>query len=271
MKSRQLWIVAATALVSFLLGVAVAPAWKNSVSEAAPQQQSGKSHDRRNFSSRPLDGSEEPINRILTVRREDKKKTGDRSISIPLSTIAETIKKHMILAHSNFRNLADGMDDPLSRLGVSPEEKQAIAALIKQTESEIYAEEKKQGKMVQINNSTMRLDISSMAPFMEVASQRIQDGIRSRLPANLADTLISSCNWKMFYPTDEGNYPTFEIVREKSGKMQGRVTYTSGSTEYGIDPKFADDGTPIPAEEAFNDDRWKPFLKGLTLLPQDEK
>lgn len=33
---------------------------------------------------------------------------------------------------------------------------------------------------------------------------------------------------------------------------------------------YVDDGTPIPAGQVF-DDRWKPYLKGLTLLPQNEK
>ena len=53
--------------------------------------------------------------------------------------------------------------------------------------------------------------------------------------------------------------------------MMGWVRDDSMGQGYSIDPKFADDGTPIPAEEAFGDERWNPFLKGLTLLPQNEK
>ena len=40
------------------------------------------------------------------------------------------------------------------------------------------------------------------------------------------------------------------------------------------DSKYKDDGTPIPADEVFLDlhkGHWKPFLKGLTLLPKEQE
>ena len=53
--------------------------------------------------------------------------------------------------------------------------------------------------------------------------------------------------------------------------MTAWTSESSGGNGYPVTSKFADDGTPIPADEAIPDDRWKPFLKGLYLLPQNEK
>jgi hypothetical protein len=274
MKSRQLWITLAVGLIGFLLGIAGATAWKKTADPSLTVRHRTSSH---HASSGTLlnDWEETTLSNQVRKRerKTDSKESNEPRVSIPLSVVAEDIRKRLHLeGSSSIENLAPyEMERILSSLGVAPEQKEAIHALIRQTQTEINAEEQKQLKAVQTSPSEIRLDKSAMAPFSKSITQRTQTGIRKNLPSDLAGALIAAINWEDFYPTDEKTNMTFSIIHDFSGKLAARVQKDNWDDKRSDIPQFADDGTPIPADEIMIYDRWKPFLKGLTLLPQNEE
>jgi hypothetical protein len=203
--------------------------------------------------------------------REEKKKPSERQVSIPLADVAEIIRKGQFSSNSDFLDLRQEMEKSLTLLGTSRLEKAAVLALLKKTESAIYAEEKKLIKVVQTDGTEIRLDHQAMEAFSKTIAPQIQEGIRSLLSADLAEVLISSTKWDVLYPTDEKSFPAFSITRSPSGIMIALFCQSNSQRATGIDSKFKDDGTPIPADQVFKDTRWQHLLKGLTLLPRDEK
>jgi hypothetical protein len=268
MKSRQQWITAGTAVVSFALGAVLAPTLRKSVNISASESQVTRSSARPPSESQ-ADNPKEGTPRPRLGNREEKKKNTEPRISIPLASVAKVIREQRYSSH--FSRLDYQMARALPLLGATEQETSDIKTLLKQAESDIYAAEKTHLKAIQTDASQIQLDNSSMKSVSKVIAQKTQDGIRSSLPPDLAEVLISSVDWNEIYPTDEKSYPTLTITRSTSGKMTVWIRDSDSGTGYPIDPKFADDGTAIPADEALPDDRWRPFLKGLTLLPQNEK
>ena len=161
------------------------------------------------------------------------------------------------------------MEQSLTLLGASEREKNDVLDLLKKTESEIHAEEKKRLKVVQTEDTVIRLDNRSMEAFSKTLAPKIQEGIRASLPADLADVLISSSHWDQLYPTGENSFPTFTISRDSKGNMIANIQQASRGTGMSLASGFENDGKPIPADQVFHEEQWKPFLKGLTLLPKD--
>jgi hypothetical protein len=274
MKSRQLWITLAVGLLGFLLGIVVASVGKK-VTEPSRSARQGISH-RHASSGTLLNDVEENTASYQIRKRErktDSKESNEPRVSIPISVVTEDIRKRLHLeGNSSIENLVSHeMERILFSLGVAPEQKEAVHALIRQTQSEINAEEQKQLKAVQTSPSEIRLDKSAMAPFSKAITQRTQTGIRENLPPDLAEALIGAINWQDFYPTDEKTNMTFSVIRDFYGKLAIRVQKYNWDDKRSDIPQFPDDGTPVPADEIMIYDRWKPFLKGLTLLPQDQK
>ena len=110
-----------------------------------------------------------------------------------------------------------------------------------------------------------------MGTFSKTLAPKIQEGIRASLRADLADVLISSTKWDQLYPTGGNSFPTFTITRSLTGRMTAWVRQFSGGRGSSVGQEFPEDGTPIPADQVFKDERWNSFLKGLTLLPKDEE
>jgi hypothetical protein len=183
--------------------------------------------------------------------------------------VARIVKEQQVF--TGLKYLSTGVEKALPLLGASEQEAADVLALINRLESEIYAEEKKHLKIFEADGTVIRFDNSSMKVPVQAISQRTQDGIRAILPAELSEVLISSVSWQKLYMTNEASFPTLNIERSSSGRMTAWARDANGGSGDTVDPKFKDDGTPIPAAEVFKDDRWKPFLKGLTLLPQNEK
>ena len=269
MKHDLLWTNAATATVSFALGWALTPKSSPSQGAATTAAQSANSISSDSTSSQAAP-SEEATVRSRVAKRDETKKSSEPRISIPLTTIAETIRDKLESYYS-FQNLQSKMAESLTLLGTSERGKYEILELLKKTESEIYTEEKKLLKVVQTDGSEIHLDNQAMEPFSKRIALQIQDGIRTSLPADFADVLISSTQWDKLYPTGEKSFPVFTITRALNGKMTAWVRQSTGGRGTGLDSKYLDDGTPIAADEVFQDERWRPFLKGLTLLPKDEE
>ena len=169
----------------------------------------------------------------------------------------------------DFQNLQDEMKNSLTLLGASEWEKNDVLELLKNIGSEIFAEEKKLIKPVQASDSEIHLDNRAMEAFSKTIAPKIQEGIRASLPADLADILISSTQWDKLYPTGEKSFSVLTIIRKSNGGIFASFRQPNSSMSVVVDSKFKDDGTPIPADELFPGDHWKPLLKGLTLLPKD--
>ncbi len=198
--------------------------------------------------------------------REEKKKPGEPRISIPSRNVEKTIRTlHPISSFDNF----GGMKDALALVGASEQQTGEVMALLDRAKSEILSEEKNHLKAIQTDDTRIRLDTQGMEAPAKVIVQQLQNDIRATLPPDLAAILVSNTAWNQYYRTDENLYPTLTISRGTSG-LWGSEDGKSWERRFRVDPKFPDDGTPIPADQVF-DDRWKPFLKGLTLLPQNEK
>ena len=265
MKSRQNWITIGTAMASFALGVALAPSLRKSETGSVSSTREGKPSSRITSGNLPDEAGEIPTPSRVAKRGEKKKATEPR-ISIPMSTVANILKSQRF--NSNFMELSHGLERNLPYLGASEVEIAEIKNSLKKVQDELQAEEKKHLKVLQSDDTRIQLDNSSMQAVAESVRQQFQNDLRSTLPGDAAELLISSIDWNQFYPTDKESYPTLKITRSSSGRMNAMVMTGFGGSG-GQVHGFADDGTPIPADQVF-DERWKPLIKGLTLLPQNE-
>lgn len=266
MKTRQIWILAGTAVISFALGIAFASSFKKPAKEPVSAIREGKSSG-GSFSSSSSEREEETATRTRVGRREEKKKTSEARISVPVSSVAKIIKG--LQFDSNIMAPFNGVDRAFPFLGVTETEDAELKASLKRSKDELLAAEKRFIKVHQTDQNQIQMDNRSMRDVAEAVSQRLQTDIRSNLPSDTAEILISSINWEQFYATDAKNFPTLTIIRQTSSRITAMEMIGGGGHGTQV-LNFADDGTPIPADQVF-DDRWKPFLKGLTLLPQDEK
>lgn len=266
MKSRQIRITAATAIVSFVLGIAFASSWRKPDAGSVAGNRQTKPGDRSPSANLP-DNAEEIPGRTRVGKREEKKKPSEPRISVPLSLVAKSLKGQHI--DPNIMAPFNGIDKALPILGATEAQETEIKNSLRKAKDEILVAEKTQIKVIQADDTQIRLDNSAMKSLADSVTRRFQDDIRATLPSDTAELMISSIDWDRFYPTDEKSYPRLHIVRSTSGQMSGWVTIVDSSFGNPVHG-FGDDGTPIPADQVF-DDRWKPFLKGLTLLPQNEK
>ena len=269
MKHRLLWTHATTATVSFTLCWALTPKSSPSRGVATAAAQSANSSFSISSSSQ-ADASEETTVRTRVAKRDEKKKPSELKVSIPLSTIAEMIREKS-KGDFDFQKLQNEMENSLTLLGASEREKNDVLKLLEDVRSEIYAEGIKRIKPVQTSASEIHLDNRAMEAYSKTIAPKIQEGIRAALPADLADVLISSTQWDKLYPTGEKSFPVFTITRKPNGGMSVSFRQPNCSMSMMVDSKFLDDGTPIPVDELFPGWFPKPFLKGFTLLPKDDK
>ena len=269
MKYRLLWTHAATATVSFAFCWAFTHKSNPSLGAATTAAQSANSSSSIS-SSNQSDASEETTVRTRVAKRDEKKKPSEPGVSLPMATIAETLRNKL----SNFADietLKREMASSLMLLGTSEREKNDVLELLNKAEIELHAEERKLIKVVQTDASEIRLDNRAMEGSSKKICLQMQDGIRASLRADLAEVLISATEWDRIYPTGEKTSPVFTIRQAGAGVLYQVIGNSTGSTATQVNSKFNDDGKAIPADEVFQDSRWKPFLKGLTLLPKDEE
>ena len=115
MKSHPLLISAAIALISFALGVAFTPAWRNSEKGEGKvaEPHSPKSSYRSATESSP-DAPEETNTHSRVARRDEKKKPAEPRVTLPLATVAEMIRKERSCCGSHFQDLRNGMEKSLT-------------------------------------------------------------------------------------------------------------------------------------------------------------
>ena len=270
MRHQLAWTHTSTATVSFALGWALTPKWSPSQDHSVTGTQSANSSPSISSSSQ-ADASEETTVRTRVATRDEKNKSSEPRISLPTSTIADVIRGEKIRYSNDVQDFQRDMEQSLNLLGASEREKKDVLELLKKTESEIHAEEKKRLKVVQTDDTEIRLDNRAMEAFSKTIAPKIQEGIRASLPADIADVLISSSHWDQLYPTGESSFPTFTITRDSKGNMMAQVQQGSRGAGTILASENLDGDTPIPADQVFHDEHWKPFLKGLTLLPKDNE
>lgn len=261
-------MVVVIAMVSFAAGTRV----NRSSGKSVPMADVTISPQTSKSSSSPEVPMERPVEsngRTREGRRDSVQKSIEPQISVSLSNITETLRG--ILEHSEFEDLDEKTAKALTLLGVSPAEKDAMKAMLAKITSETYAQEKIMLVPVQFTDKEIQIDHMPMENYSKTIAPRIQEGIRSVLRTDLAEVLISSMPWAEIYPVNEGSSLSFRISRSKSASLTAYLRKGLTTLGTGLNNRFADDGTPIPADLAFTDERWQPLLKGLTLLPKDDE
>lgn len=272
MKPTQILLPAATGILGLLLGLALAPTLRKPGNEMVSTSSAGLPKTAKSTDVSTTISQEDGKTKVRPRARErvEDKKPKEPRVSIPLKSVVQILKDKEFDYFSDFDRLDYNMEKALVLLGATESEQEEIKALLKKSESEILAAEKTHVKLGEVTSDLIWMDMSGMRGSAEDIAERTKDGIRATLPADLAEGLISAINWGKYYPVDEKSFTRLEITRDRSGRLMAWEREGGGGTGRHVDPEFKDDGTPLPAERIF-EDRWKPFLKGVTILPKDEE
>jgi len=199
----------------------------------------------------------------------ERKPAGVPRVSVPLRSVVESLQKAQF-QNSNFESMGRELRDAMNLLGVDKTGQDAVAALMKDINARMLAEEKQHVKVKEVSATKIALDHSGMIEPAKRLANEMQEGIRANLPQDLAQAMIESIQWDSFYmPADQPPVSSFSIVRSE-GQLFARWSYPYGSRGMGIGDRFPDNGTPIPIRETYGDDRWASFLEGHKLVPVDE-
>ena len=269
MKPSRFILPAAMGILGLMLGVGLAPVLRKTGNgwvsgPSAVGSQPVNSAEAAVAISR--DGGKTNDRTRARERTEDKKPTEPR-VSIPLRTLVQVLKKGDFSYSSQFDSLNDCMEKALILLGATENEQQEIKNLIEHSMSEILAAEKSQLALGEVSADVIYFDTSAMRRPVEEIIEQTKHGIRAALPGDLATSLIESIAWDRYYPID--GHTRLEINRGSKGELMAWARNSSRGSGTVVDRQFKDDGTPLPAELIFGE-RWRPFLKGVTILPRDE-
>ncbi len=175
------------------------------------------------------------------------------------------------LGSPRFSELEKKVGPALESLGASMTEKDEIEDLIRKSKDEVTAAEKTHFKLGLVTPDRIEIDTSGMREPISAIIGRLKDGIHATLRPEAAEILISAINWKSYYWIDEKDLvTTLEIIRKPSGELSASSRDSISSSGRAIDRNFPDDGTPLPADQVYPE-HWRPLLKGLTLIPKDER
>jgi hypothetical protein len=272
-------ILVSIALVSLVLGFALgrisAPTDSGRGESETPGSTRGKPDgsetadgDTPSGEVHPGHGKRPGRTRAARDRAEDSKPKEPR-VSIPLAAVVRILKEQE-LKYADFKGLDRPMEKALTLLGATETEREAVNALVTSAETEMFAEEKKHLRLGEVSGDQIQLDMRGMKGPAEAIAARMKEGIRAALPADMAEALISAINWQEYYPVDDKSFARLEVTRGRGGRLTAWERTEHHGTGRGLDAEFGDDGTPLPADRIF-EDRWKPFLKGVTILPKDEE
>lgn len=131
MKSSQIWITAGTPVVSFALGMLVAPSLRKSDVAEIRQTKSGS----RSPSGSQPDDAGEVATRTRVGWRDDKKKVTEPRITLPLKTVAGISKEQQSSPQIQYVGLR--VEKALPLLGVSEQETTEILGLFRKLENDV--------------------------------------------------------------------------------------------------------------------------------------
>ena len=263
MKPSQFTIPIVTGALGLTLGLALSSSLRKPEGAVISQSSAGKlkSGNHADAGSAPAEEGKAAIRTRARDRGEDKKPKEPR-VSIPLKTMNEL---RMCLLTSDSEGLENSVERALALLGATETEQENIKKVIQTSKSEILDAEKTHVKLGKVSSDSIQMDMSGARKAAEEIETRAMDGIRAALPEDLAETLMFSINRRLFYPDDV----RLEITRGPEKILMAMEHQGNTSEGRSVKAEFNDDGTPLPAERIFAD-RWKPFLKGVTILPTDE-
>lgn len=204
--------------------------------------------------------------RTRAQERAADRKPKEPRVSIPVKSLVEGLKKSELSHSSQFDCLQDCIDKTLILLGVTTNEQEDVRNLIQSSKAEILAAEQRHLKLGEVTADVIHMDTSGMRGPVEEIIGKTKSGIRGALPNDLADCLIESISWDKYYPVDA--YTRLEIDRDPSGRLMAWERNSQRGSGNIVNQQFKDDGAPLPADQIFPD-RWKPLLKGITILPKD--
>ena len=268
MKLPQLSIHAAVLLLGIVIGVIVSPIlWNTGPPAASRVHQESSGGNLPDIGTSVTGVSRSTSSRTRVRDREPNQEIGEPHISLPVNTVA-TLLHEGDLYSKDFTDLEKWVNRALESLGASITEIGDIKALIKKSRDEIYAAEKIHFKLGLVTPDCIEIDMSGIREPISFIIGRLQDDIRASLNSEAAEIFIRAIDWKSYYPLDEKLITRLEIDRKPSGELYAYVKFASKGSGRGLDKKFPDDGTPLPADQIFPE-RWVPFLSGLTILPKD--
>lgn len=264
-KSPQFLIPAITGVLGLLLGLKLAHPLSIPGNDAQASSTAGSSDGVGSVDDTRLDKPSANQRTRAQERAADRKPKEPR-VSIPVKSLVEGLKKSELSYSSQFDCLQDCMEKTLNLLGTTTKEQEEIRNLIQSSKAEILAAEQIHLKLGEVTADTIHMDTSGMRSPVEEIIGKTKSGIRGAMPSDLADCLIESISWEKYYPVDA--YTRLEIDRDPSGRLMAWVRNSQRGSGTIVSNHFKDDGNPLPADQIFPD-RWKPLLKGITILPKD--
>lgn len=298
MKPSQFILPLSSAALGLALGV-FSPSLFRESADSATSSESTTAHKKADWATRHR------TNNTSDLKATNEKKTEAQRVPVSLKTVGPILKEKFKF-DSKFDELTYPMEVSLPILGATEMEKAQVMELIRKTEAEILTAEKTHLKLGEVTKDSIQLDRRGMREPVEQITKRMQDEIRTILPNDLANALISGVDWTQFYNIDDTPIVTLEVVRRKidpnlleavlndprmneledskrkalselirtsreapTYQLYSQVRLGNEASGMGLDLSiFKDDGTPLPAELSFGD-RWKPHIKGLSILPID--
>ena len=189
-------------------------------------------------------------------------------VSIPIKSVIEILQKGQF-SYGDFEKMERLMNEALTLLGATEGEREKIFGLLGRTKWELYAAERQNLKAI-VSDVGVTFEMESMYSAAATIVERMQQDMRTVLPSDLAEALITSINWQRFYYNSSSalKAPELRIVLRSDGLV---TSITSpGDTRFARVSGYPDDGSAIPAAEVFPE-RWVPFLSGVSLVPVIEE
>ena len=186
---------------------------------------------------------------------------------VPVASVVEILKTGYF-ANCDFKQMIDQMGSALSLLRATDQQREQVMECLMLTENEVYAAERQHLKPV-VGAGEITFDASVMAGPIDGIIERTKENLKAILPSDSGQALVSAIDWSQFYFS--GHEPSKAISLRVYQDATGSSLRASESAPWGgvdtfLNQNFKNDGTPIPADQVFSD-RWKPFLKDVTLLP----
>lgn len=272
MKFTSFLLPATTLVIGLVIGMKLSPSLHDSMVKDVALTSASRGHGSKvmNVDDGTANGSGRPVTKTRVQERVAESAPKEVRVAIPLATMVDFLKKENFDYSSEFDDLGRSIPKALILLGATAREKEEMETILKKAEADMLAAEKIHAKLGDVTPQRIQIDLSAMRGSAEANARQIQDGIRSTLPADLAEGMISAIHWEKFYSTEKESSPYLEITRELKGKMTAWQKTNKGGSGSSIDAEFKDDGTPLPADRIFTD-RWQPLLKGVTILPKDDE
>lgn len=201
-------------------------------------------------------------------------KPENEKVTILLKDAEAALQGHYFTLMS-FDNANQKIDTALALLGTTPAQREQIADLMNETRRNLIDLEQANFRVRGKDDHKVELDIGDFDEFGDAAEKeidRMKQQFRDILPERTADALLNSISWQNYYPlmAPLSNYATLSITQLGDGHLMATFRAERSSQGKGFDSSKYPAGQPIPASEVF-DERWRPYLKDVFLLPSVSK